>query len=253
MVKEEKLKQVEELKEKIDEYSVIGLIDMNKLPSKQMQEIKKQVRGTAEIKMVKKSVMTRAIQGAKKENVKEIEKHVPTQPAILFTNTEPFKFYSIIDKLKSPTFAKEGDISPEEIFIAAGPTSLMPGPVISEFAKVKIPAGVEEGKIAIKRDTVVAKQGDVISKDLANILRKLKIEPIKIGMNVVALFDKGQIYTKDVLSLVGEVYINKTKQAFTEALNLSVSIAYPTKQNIKQLLAKAYQQAKAIESNIGGK
>lgn len=74
----------------------------------------------------------------------------------------------------------------------------MAGPVISEFAKVGLIAGVEEGKVAIKKDKVVAKKGDEISKELAGVLRKLKI-PDAFALNY--LFDSfciGNIsYTTD--------------------------------------------------------
>jgi len=250
--KEEKLKAVEELKKLIEESSVIGIIDAFKLPTKQLQDIKKQLRDKVTIKLVKKSILLHAIRNAKKDKITELEKIIPLQPAILFTNSEPFKFYLTVDKMKSPTFAKEGDISEEDILITAGPTSLLPGPAISELSKVGLVAGVEEGKIAIKRDKVVAKKGDKISKELASVLRKLKIEPIKVGINIFALFENGMVYKKDVLVLVGDNYINKLKQAFNEALNLSVAIGYPTKDNIGYLLSKAYQNAKYIESKIGG-
>ncbi len=250
MVKEEKIKAVEELKNAIEKHSVIGFIDLHKLPSKQLHEIKKQLRGSAIVKVVKKSILMHAIEGNQK--LSAIEKMIPSQPSIIMTDTEPFKLYMSIDRMKSPAFAKEGSIAEEEIFVTAGPTGLMPGPVISEFAKVGLVGGVEEGKIAIKRDKVVAKKGDVISKDLASVLRKLKIQPIKVGINVVGIYANGVVYGKDVLSLVGENYLNKIKEAFNQALNLSVAISYPTKENVVRLFAKAYQQAKAIENKIGG-
>lgn len=250
MVKEQKLKAVEELKKKIEAHKVIGILDMHKLPSKQYQEIQRQIRDKVHVIMTKKSILMRAIDAASKKNMKEFERLVPTQPALIFTEFDPFKFYITASKLKSPTYAKEGDRAEDEILVSAGPTGLMPGPVISEFAKVKVPAGVEEGKIAIKRDTVVAKGGDVISKDLANILRKLKIQPVKVGLNIVAVYDDGTIYLKDVLSLAGQSYVDLAAKAHNHALNLSVAAGYPTKENIKLLLAKAYRESQAVGSKM---
>jgi large subunit ribosomal protein L10 len=250
MVKQEKIKAVEQLKEKIEKYPVIGVVDLFKLPTKQLQDIQKNLRGRAEFIVVKKSVLTHAMSGAQKEKIKDLEGKIPTQPALVFTEMDPFKFYINVDKMKAPTFAKEGDIAEEEVFIPAGPTSLMAGPVISEFAKVKIPAGVEEGKIAVKKDTVAAKKGDVISKDLSSILRKLKIQPVKIGINVTAVYDKGTIYLKEVLSLAGEGYVKMLQQAHQFAVNLSVASGYPTTESIKYLLAKAHLHAQALQSKV---
>lgn len=250
MVREEKLKAVEELKKKIEGHEVIGILDMHKLPSKQYQEIQKQIRDSVQIVMTKKSILMHALDGSNKSNIKELEKLMPTQPALIFTKLTPFKFYMTATKMKSPTYAKGGDVTDQEILVTAGPTGLMPGPVISEFSKVGIPAGVEEGKIAIKKDKVVAKRGDAISKDLANVLRKLRIQPIKVGLNIVAVYDSGTIYLKDVLSLAGQVYIDQTLLAHQQAINLSVAIGYPTKENIRLLLAKAYRESQAIGSRV---
>jgi len=249
MVKEEKIKAVDNLKEEISKYKVVGIIDLFKLPARQAQDIKKKLENKAVIKVIKRSILLRAIRGL--ENLKALEEHLPPQPAIMLTNEDPFKIYLKISKLKSETFAKEGDVAPDDIMVYAGPTTLLPGPVISEFAKAKIPAGVEEGKIAIKKDTLVAKKASVITKDLASILRKLNIKPILVGLNVVCLFD-GNLYLKDVLDLVGDSYINKLKEAFIQALNISVAIGYPTAESIGILLSKAYNEAKILEDKLIG-
>jgi large subunit ribosomal protein L10 len=251
MVREEKIQQVEKIKELIEKYKVIGIIDVNKLPSKQLQEIRKLMRERAKIVVTTKTVLIRGIESANKTKIVELKKYMPLQPAMVLTDMEPFKFYAMVDKMKSPSFAKEGDVADDDIMISAGPTGLLPGPVISEFAKVKIPAGVEGGKIVIKKDVVVAKRGDRITKELASVLRKLKIAPIKIGLNLIAIYDNGLVYTKDVLNLVIDIP-EKLKEAYNKALNLSISICYPTKENIKYLLAKAFNSAKLIESKIGG-
>jgi large subunit ribosomal protein L10 len=73
---------------------------------------------------------------------------------------------------------------------------------------------------------------------------------MQIGLNIVAIYQNGMIYGKEALSLVGEGYLNKVREAFTQALNLSVSIGYPTKTNISYLLAKAKLHADALASKI---
>jgi len=251
MVREEKIAEAEELKKIIEQYPVIGLVDMFKLPSKQLQEIKRKIRGKGIIKMTKKSLLETAIKNSSKQNIKELVDIIPQQPAIILTQTDPFKFYSMVEKLRSSTFAKEGDIAQTEIKVSAGPTSLLPGPAISELTRAGISAGVEEGKIAIKKDVTVAKKSDVISKQLAAALRKLGIEAMEVGLKIVAIYDNGTIYKMDVLSLVN-AYPGKLKEAFSNTMNLSINISYPTKENIKFLLAKAFNSANALKSKFGG-
>ena len=253
MVKEEKKQQVEKLKQLIEQYPVIGIIDMHKLQSKQLQIIKKKMRGKAVITLTKKSILTHAIHATKKEKILELEKILPQQPGIAFTELGGFNFYGTINKMKSSTFAKAGDVAISDIVVSEGPTDLLPGPAITELTRVGIPAGVVDGKIAVKKERTVVKKGDAISAELAVALRKLKIEPMEVGINIVAIFDNGMIYTKESLSLVGEGYISKLKQAYTEALNLSVAVGYIAKENIKLLLVKAIRSARAIEGKIATK
>jgi len=251
MTKEEKIQEVEELSKLMSKYSTIGFIDLAKLPTKQFQKIRKELNEKALIKINKKSIVNFALKKLEKENIGELEKFIPSQIGLIFTNLATFQFYKIAKQLRSSAFAKENDIAGMDIEIKPGPTDLLPGPVISEFAKVGLVAGVEAGKIAIKRGGVVVKKGNKISKELAGILRKLKIEPIEISLNITALHENGKVYAKDILNLVEE-YPNRLREAFRKALNLSVAIGFPTKENVKYLFAKAYQQAKALESKIGG-
>ncbi len=248
MRKKEKIKIVENLKEEMKIFSSFGIIDLYKFPANALQNIRRGLDEIAKIKVIKKSLLIRAINEL---GLKELEKIVPDQPAIILSNEEPFKLYLKIKSLKFDTFAKENDIASEDILVKAGPTDLNPGPVISEFAKVKIPAGVEGGKIAIKKDTIVARKNDKISKDLASILRKLKIKPIKISAEILWIYYKNKIYTKDLFKLVEDMP-NLLVKARNNAINLSVFISYPTKENISILLSKAYNHAKILKNIIGG-
>jgi len=251
LTKEEKIKAVEELKKEIESSPVVGILDMFKLPSRQFQHIQKKIRDKTKIKVVKKSILMFAIKASGKSGIKSLETIIPQQPAVFFTDQEPFKFYFSIGKMKSPVAAKEGDVAPNDILVTAGPTNLLPGPAISELARAGIPAGVEEGKIAVKKDVVVAKKGDKISKILAAALRKLNIEPVEVGLNVVVICHDGMIYKKDILDFVN-VFPVKLAEAFNQALNLSVAICYPTRENIGHLLAKGYRVASGLKNKIGG-
>lgn len=250
MVKEEKLKAVETLRGELEKSPVIAMIDMHKTPSKQLQEIRRGLRGKAKVRMVKKIILKFAIEGTKKKNIKKLEELMPKQPAIIFSDIDAFKLYALVDNLRFKTFAKEGDIAKEDIWIYAGPTSLMAGPAISEFQQAGLRASIESGKIVIRKDACVVKAGETISAVKANALRKLKIEPMEVVLNIVSIYENGDIYPKDALKLVTE-FPRMLPQAFNNALNLSVFIVFPTKENIKYLLAKANQAAQAIKGLAG--
>jgi large subunit ribosomal protein L10 len=251
MVSERKGEWVKELEGELNKYPVIGLLDMFKMPSRQLQEMRDKLKGRAKIKMVRKSVIERALENVKKKGLKELEMRMQNQPALLFSNVDPFELARTIESSRSFATAKEGDIAPKDITVKAGKTSLKAGPVIGELQRVKIPAGVEGENIVIKKDTVVVKGGETIEKNVADVLTKLGVEPIEISLNLLAVWEQGTVYTKDILFIPLEKYRNDVKLAYQNAFNLSIGIGLLTKENIPMLLSKAHNEAVGLAKEIG--
>ncbi len=253
MVLEKKKQEVKELTEKMKKYPVIGLVDLYKMPSKQLQAIRKELRDKIEIKMVKKRLLHLAVKDAKKQGLERLLEFDPKEPTIILTNENSFKLYKLLEANQSATFAKEGDVAPQDIIIPEGSTKLPAGPAIGELQRAKIPAMVKEGKIHVSKDTIVAKKGSTITADAANILKKLDIQPMRIGVNLLATWEDSFIYGKDVLAVSTEDYINMILQAHTYAINLAVNTGFMTKESVEIMLKKGYLEGKALESFVGGK
>jgi large subunit ribosomal protein L10 len=251
MVSERKKTAVEQLSRELKEYSVIGMLDMFKLPAKQLQEIRDSLKGKALIKMAKKNVIKLAIENAGMENLQKLEGVIKNQPALLLSNVNPFELAGVIEASRSSASAKAGDIATKEIMIKAGPTSLKPGPVIGELQRVKLPAGVEGDKIVIKNDTVIVKEGGEITKPVAEVLMKLGIEPIEISLNMLAAYDNGTIYGSDLLFIPKERYENDLITAYKNALGLALGMDFPVPEALPLMIAKAYREAMAIAYNTG--
>ncbi len=245
MLRKQKEEEVEKIKKLVEKYPIIGIVDIHKLPAYPMQKIKEGLRGKAIIKVSKKSLMKLALENSSKDVKKLLEKNV-VQPALIFTEMNPFKLVKYLNENKSSAPAKVGDIAQDDITVTAGVTEFPPGPAISAFKKVGLKTSVEAGKIKIIEDKVVCKAGEKITDDLAQIFSMLKMEPMKIGLNVVAVWENGTIYDKSVLEIDEKEYMDKLMQAATSAFNLSVEIAYPTKDNIEMLILKAFMGAKSL-------
>lgn len=247
MVSKKKLTEVEEIKKMIGKYPVIGMIDLFKMPSPQLQSIRKLLRGKAVIKMYKKRLISRVFE--ENEHLKELVEFAPNEPALIFTEMSPFKLFSLLKKNKSKTYAKPHDIAQDDIMITAGPTNLPAGPAIGELQRVKIPAVIKEGKIHVREDTVISKKGGAISDAIANILKKLGIKPMTIGINVLGVLENGVVFGKDVLDVDEEEYLQNVRNAYFNALNLAVNVCYVNKESIKLLIQKAYREGKNLGIN----
>lgn len=253
-----KMEEVKELEKLMQEYPIIGLVNMQGLPGAQLEKLRIQMRKNMVLRMTKKTFIHIAA-NAVKEKVKgihELDKRVVGMPALIFTKEDPFKLYKAIQKNKSSAPAKPGQLSPREIIIPKGPTPFTPGPMIGELGQLGIKAGVEGGKIAVKQDFVAARQGEPIKDKIAGLLQKLGIEPMEIGLNVVAMFEKGKVFAADIM-FIGEDRIQEDlTKAARWAMNLSVEASFPTKENIEMMLAKAHNEARALDSEVkinGGK
>ena len=69
---------------------------------------------------------------------------------------------------------------------------------------------------------------------------------MEVGLDLVAVYENGLIYGRDVLSVDEKEYKNRLANASRWAFNLAVYTSYPTKETINTLLGKAHNDAKAI-------
>ena len=253
-VPEAKKKVIQELVSLMEKYSIVGVVDMENMPTPQLQKMREKLRGKVEIKMSKKRLMKIALDEAKKKNkdIEQLEKFMKGMPALLFTNDNPFKLFKTLQKNKSTTAAKPGQIAPKDISVKEGPTPFAPGPIIGELGALGIKAGIDGGKVAIKADKIVVKEGEVIDQKTASILSRLKIEPMEIGLDLVATYEEGTIFTKDILSVDEKEFIDKISQGSRWAFNLAIEIAYPSKDTIEFMITKAFRESEtlSVEQNI---
>ncbi|MEK6964317.1 MAG: 50S ribosomal protein L10 [Nanoarchaeota archaeon] len=229
----------------IKEYPIIGVVNMQNLPARQLASMRKQLRGTVLIQMTKKSLLHRTLETIGGDYAKLIP-YFKGMPALLFSKENPFKLFKILKKNKSKAPIKAGQQAPNDIIIPAGPTPFAPGPIIGELSQNKIAAGVEGGKVAIKKDSLVAKEGDIISPGLSSILLRLGLQPMEIGLDLVAVYEKGEIMTKDVLDIDETVFMKQIQTACSEGINLAVYAGYTVKDTIELLVAKAVREARAL-------
>jgi large subunit ribosomal protein L10 len=240
--------EIEDIKKLITTHSSVGIVGVHGIPSNQLQLMRKNLRGLADIKMCRNNLIDRAL-GGSSDKVKQIEKYVEDQTALLFTNENPFKLYKILQKGKTSAPIKAGGISPKNIVVQKGPTSFPPGPIVGELQAAGIPAGIEGGKVVIRETKTVAKTGDVVDAKLASILARLQIYPVELGLDLRAVYENGMIYEAKFLSVDETQYLNNITAAARSAFNLSINSAYPAKQTTSILLTKAASASRNLAIN----
>ena len=244
-----KVKTVKTLSEKIKNAKTFMIINIKGLPSPQFQNIKKDLRKFAFIQVSKKNILRRAIEEVKKESILPLEDHVVESCAYAISELEGFELAAILSNNKTPVFAKAGQTATENIEIKAGPTSLLPGPAISELGALGIQISVENGKISIRSPKIVVRAGEPIKEAVASLLQKLEVKPFTIGLEPVAFYDNQDNRIYSDIKIDPESARNNLVLMSRKALGFAQRINYYSNQTIGYLLAKANMHMKAIHSH----
>lgn len=247
--RQDKERIVSEMAEQIDSSKVVGILDMHSLPAKQLQEIKKELVGDADIHMSRKTLMELAIEQSDKENIEDLKDNTAIMPAFIFSDSNPFTLYSIIKEKKSAAAASGGEIAPSDVIIPDGDTGLGPGPMIGRIQQLGAPTSVEDGTIHVQQEAVAVEEGEVISADAADILSKLDIKPLEVGLDLKLVHEDGEIFDKKVLDVDTEQYEQDIEAASAQAFNLAVNAGYLTATTAETVLIQELRKARNLAVN----
>ncbi len=246
-----KRKEVEEIKADAGSYTLVGLVDMYGIPATQLQLIRRNLKGSAKIKMTRNTLIKHAFEELGGD-LQSVSGHLSGQSALIFTNENPFKLFKTLEKTKTKMAAKPGETAPEDIVIEKGPTSFKPGPIVGELQQAGIPAAIEGGKVKIRETKTVVKKGEAINQKLADVLSKLDVKPMDVGLILQIAYYEGTIYEPSILAIDETAILNQITLASQQAFNLSVNAAIPTKETMGPILTKAVREARglAIEASV---
>ncbi|OWT33836.1 50S ribosomal protein L10 [Methanobrevibacter sp. 87.7] len=253
-VAEWKKEEVKEIVDLINSYEVVGVVDLLNIPARQLQEMRKSLSDHAVIRLSKKNLINLAFEDCNKskENIVNLSEYLTGQPALIFTDMNPFRLYKILEDNKTDAPAKAGSVAGEDIVVPKGDTGFEPGPFLGELQQIGAPAKIDKGKIVVDKDSVVVEAGDVVSQQIAGVLTRLGIKPMEVGIDLHAVYEEGSVYKADVLAIDEEETIAKVQDAYIKSFNLSVFAGIPTKETISTMIGTAHSKSVnlAVEAGI---
>lgn len=249
-VLQQKISEVEETTQLITRHAVVGIASLQKVRAAQLQEFKKNLADKVYMRVIKNSLMKRAIENCtEKPELKKLMEYLTGANVFLFTDLNPFELALLLEKGKVRVTAKAGDIAAVDVIVSSGNTGQPPGPIISHLNAVGLPTRIESGSVWITKNTLVAKKGEVISRRLASVLSKLGMKPVEAGLSMKIAYDEGLMITEEQLRIDTDKTKQSVKDAHADAFALSLSIAYPTSQNIQILVQISHHEAYALSIN----
>ena len=252
-----KKKEVDELVQLAKKTQAVGIANLSGIPSPQLQEIRKKLRGKASIKVSKNSLIDIALKKTSEESkgIESLTDEIEGENALIASRLNSFELFRELKATKTFMPPKAGQIAPADIWVEAGETEFKPGPIVGELQKAGIPASIEGGKVVIKKTKKVVSEGEPIPNDVAQALKRLEINPIEVGLDLRAVWEEGIMFKPSVLDIDREETANKIRQGFISAFNLSLNQKITNKFTLPHLIRKAYLEAKscAVEAKIVNK
>lgn len=240
---------IEQIQGNLSTYKMVAAANLQQVRSSQIHEVRKKLRGKVQFLVAKNSLVKRAAEESKKENIERFTEKLLGSRILLFSDLAPHSLVLLLNKNKVRVPAKGGDVATGEILIPAGNTGLPPGPVISEFGEAKVPTKIESGSIWVSKDTVVSRKGDAISPKLASVLSKLGIKPMELGLSLTAAYEQGVVFAEEDLKVDLDAYRTNLRQAASQAFNVAVNTGYVLPETAPQILGKVYREALSLAIN----
>jgi large subunit ribosomal protein L10 len=240
-----KREEVDDLVEMVESYDSIGVVRIAGIPSRQLQAMRNDLHGTAELRVSRNTLLVRALEEVD-DGMEALTEHIAGQVGLIGTNENPFSLFQQLEASKTPAPIGAGEIAPNDIVIPEGDTGIDPGPFVGELQQVGADARIQEGSIQVLSDSTVLEAGGEVSQDLSNVLSELGIEPKEVGLDLQSVYAEGVLFSPEELELDVDEYRADIEAAAARGRNLSINAGYPTAQTVATMLQDALGKAKAL-------
>jgi len=235
------------LRQLLDTYPSIFLVNVDNVGSNQMHQIRVALRGKGVVLMGKNTMVRRALRSVLSElpQFERLLPHVRGNIGFVFTSGDLKEVRTIITANKVAAPARAGALATVDVIVPGGNTGMEPGKT-SFFQALRIPTKIARGTIEIVGDVQVVTAGTRVGSSEATLLNMLNISPFTYGMRVIQIFDNGNIFTPDVLDIDEQVLIDRFLSGIKTIASISLALKYPTIVSVSHTLVAAYKNLLAI-------
>jgi len=230
-----------------DEYKTCLLVGVDNVGSKQMQEIRKAMRGHGDIIMGKNTMIRKAIRGHLQENpqLERLLPYIVGNVGFVFTKEDLGEIRKKLLENKRGAPAKAGALAPCDVKLPPQNTGMGPEKT-SFFQALQIPTKISRGTIEILNEVHIIKVGEKVGASEAALLNMLNIMPFSYGLAVQQVYDNGTIYSPEVLDVTTEDLRARVVSGIRNLAAASLQVGYPTKASVPHSVANAFKNLLAV-------
>merc|ERR1711972_697389 len=218
--------------------------------SKQMQDIRMELRGTAVVLMGKNTMIRKALSlGHEKHpdaGLENLRAAINGNMGFIFaTNCTLDDIRNVLKKFRLPAAAKTGQVSMVNLSLPAGPTGMDPSQT-NFFQALNIGTKIVKGQIELSSDFQVLKTGEKVGASTAVLLQKLSIRPFEYGMEVQKVYQDASVFDAAVLDIKEEVLIQKFMAGIANMAAFSREVGIPTEAGLPHAFGNAFKNIAAL-------
>jgi large subunit ribosomal protein LP0 len=242
-----KMKYFMKLHAALDEFDQAFIVQADNVGSKQIQEIRARQRPETLLMFGKNTQMKKAITQKLEENpdLEALLPHLVGNVGLVFTKAKLNDVRTSILENKVPAPARAGSIAQCGVTIPAGLTGMEPTQT-SFFQALNIPTKITKGQIEIISDVHLFSAGDKVSSSEVALLAKMGMKPFTYGLEFLQVYDKGSVYSPEVLDITDDQLIASMKAGIANVAAASLAIGYPTQASVPHSMMNGLKNLVAV-------
>jgi large subunit ribosomal protein LP0 len=231
------------LEQLLEEYSTIFIVNVDNVGSNQMHQIRAALRKDAVLLMGKNTMVRKVLRQKAVENpaYEKLMNCVYGNVGFVFTKSDMKKVRDLITANRVAAPAKAGAIAPVDVVVPAGNTGMGPEKT-SFFQALGIATKIARGTIEIVNDVELIKAGTKVGASEAVLLNMMSISPFTYGLTITSVYDKGTIFSPDVLDVSDEDLVASLMSGIKSVAAISMAIGYPTVASVPHSLVNGYKR-----------
>jgi len=230
------------------------IVSIDHVASKQMQDIRVELRGKAIVLMGKNTQIRKALSmghelhpDAGLDNLRAVMKG--NLGFIFATNCELDDIRDVLLKYVLCSAAKAGQTSMVNVEIPPGPTGMDPSQT-SFFQTLNIATKIVKGQIELISAFPILKDGEKVTASAAQLLTKLSIKPFNYKMEVEMVFQNGSVFPAAVLDIKEDVLISKFLAGINNMAAFSRELGIPTEASLPHAFGNAFRNVAALIADV---
>ncbi|GJN18587.1 hypothetical protein PR202_gb05759 [Eleusine coracana subsp. coracana] len=233
----------------LDEYTKVLIASADNVGSKQLQDIRKGIRGDSVVLMGKNTLIRRCIkvyaEKTHNNDLEKLERLLVGNVGLIFTKGDLKEVREEIAKYKVGAPARVGLIAPIDVVVPPGNTGLDPSQT-SFFQVLNIPTKINKGTVEIITAVDLIMKGNKVGSSEAALLSKLGIRPFSYGLVITNVYDNGSVFSPEVLDLTDDDLVEKFATGVSMVASLSLALSYPTIAAAPHLFINGYKNVLAV-------